>query len=79
MPDRVIQDLVDVGLRGVETWHPQHNSGTVRRYRALAQRLNLLETGGSDFHGEGRSADLGDIPVPERVFAALQRAVPARG
>jgi len=72
--DSVVETLAARGLRGIEVWHPQHNSVTVRRYQALAARLGLLETGGSDFHGEGRSADLGDVPVPPRVLAALKRA-----
>lgn len=76
--DSVVEALAAQGLSGIEVWHPQHSSLTVRRYHALAERLGLLETGGSDFHGEGRSAALGDIPVPERVFAALKQAAGVR-
>jgi predicted metal-dependent phosphoesterase TrpH len=76
--DSVIEGLAAQGLAGIEVWHPQHGALTVRRYQALAERLGLLETGGSDFHGEGRSADLGDVTVPERAFHALKRAVAAR-
>ena len=72
--DSVVEDLASSGLTGIEVWHPQHGPLTVRRYHALAERLGLIETGGSDFHGEGRSADLGDVPVPERVLAPLKRA-----
>jgi 3',5'-nucleoside bisphosphate phosphatase len=76
--DSVIEGLAAHGLGGIEVWHPQHGALTVRRYQALAERLGLLETGGSDFHGEGRSSDLGDVPVPERAFLALKRAVATR-
>ncbi len=72
LPDRVIEDLADSGLRGIEIWHPQHNSATVRRYRALAQRLGLLETGGSDFHGAHRGPDLGGVRVPLRAWHRLR-------
>ena len=72
LPDRVIEDLVEVGLRGIEVWHPQHNSATVRRYRALAQRLGLVETGGSDFHGAHRGPDLGGVRVPLRAWHRLR-------
>jgi len=72
--DSVVEGLAARGLSGIEVWHPQHNQVTVRRYQALAARLGLLETGGSDFHGEGRSADLGDVPVPARALAQLKRA-----
>lgn len=72
--DSVVEALAAEGLRGIEVWHPQHGPVAVRRYQALAERLSLLETGGSDFHGPGRSMDLGDLAVPLRVLAPLQRA-----
>jgi predicted metal-dependent phosphoesterase TrpH len=72
--DSVVEGLAARGLDGIEVWHPQHHPLTVRRYHALADRLGLIATGGSDFHGEGRSADLGDLPVPERVLTALKKA-----
>ena len=77
--DSVMEGLAARGLDGIEVWHPQHGALTVRRYQALAARLGLLETGGSDFHGEHRSVDLGDVAVPERVLATLKRAAAARG
>lgn len=71
--DSVVEGLAARGLNGIEVWHPQHGPLAVRRYQALAERLSLIQTGGSDFHGEGRSANLGDIPVPERAFLELKR------
>lgn len=79
MSDTVIESLAEAGLRGIEVWHPQHNPQTVRRYQALAARLGLLATGGSDYHGPGRGADLGDRPVPARVLEALKRAAGVTG
>ena len=79
MPDSVIERLHASGLRGIEVWHPQHGAATLRRYRALAQRLGLLETGGSDFHGEHRSVDLGELPVPVTVLDPLKRAAGVTG
>ena len=77
--DSVVEGLAARGLSGIEVWHPQHGALAVRRYQALAERLGLIETGGSDFHGEGRSADLGDVAVPERAYIGLKRAVAALG
>jgi hypothetical protein len=79
LPDSVMEYLVDAGLRGVEVWHPQHGAATVRRYRALAMRLRLLETGGSDYHGSGRSTDLGELAVPLGVLARLKEAAGVAG
>jgi len=73
LSDETIERLVAGGLQGIEVWHPHHTAGTVRRYHALARKLKLVETGGSDFHGERRSADLGDLRVPFVAFEALQR------
>jgi hypothetical protein len=79
MPDSVIERLRGCGLRGIEVWHPQHGNATVRRYRALAERLGLLETGGSDFHGEHRSVDLGELPVPVTILDPLKQAAGVTG
>jgi predicted metal-dependent phosphoesterase TrpH len=77
--DSVVESLAAQGLRGIEVWHPQHSPVTVRRYEALAERLGLLVTGGSDFHGPGRSTGLGDLPVPLRVLEPLKRAAGVTG
>ncbi len=79
MPDGVIERLHAAGLRGIEVWHPQHGAATQRRYQALAQRLGLLVTGGSDFHGEHRSVDLGELPVPIAVLDPLKQAAGVSG
>ena len=75
----MIEHLASEGLRGIEVWHPQHGPTTVRHYRTLATKLGLLETGGSDFHGVGRSLDLGDIAVPWSVLGALKDAAGVAG
>lgn len=77
--DGVIETLCDAGLTGVEVWHPQHRSQMVRRYRQLAARLGLIETGGSDFHGPHRSTQLGDVRVPVTVLRRLKEAAGVPG
>jgi predicted metal-dependent phosphoesterase TrpH len=49
-----IERLVPLGLDGIEVWHPSHKSTVTRRLRRIAAAHGLLETGGSDFHGEDR-------------------------
>ena len=75
----VIERLAEDNLRGIEVWHPQHGPSTIRHYQALAGRLGLLATGGSDFHGVGRSVDLGDIAVPFGSLLALKDAAGVAG
>jgi 3',5'-nucleoside bisphosphate phosphatase len=74
LPDLVVEQLADAGLRGIEVWHPQHGAAAVRRFHALARRLNLLETGGSDYHGWPRGTELGELPVPASVLGPLKAA-----
>ena len=49
-----VERLLPCGLDGLEIWHPGHRPGQIRRLRRLARDHSLLETGGSDFHGEDR-------------------------
>lgn len=77
--DLVIEQLAGGGLRGIEVWHPQHGAAAVRRFHALARRLGLLETGGSDYHGWPRGAELGELPVPASVLGPLKQAAGVPG
>ena len=73
--ERVIKDLVDLGLAGIETIHSDHDADQVEKYTALAGRYNLLMTGGSDFHGTNKKdISLGIArgrKVPRAFFDAL--------
>jgi predicted metal-dependent phosphoesterase TrpH len=78
--DELIAPLVDRGLDAIEIYHSDHTPEDVALYRQLATRLNVLISGGSDFHGEdpGRPArmhraTLGVIALPPDDFAALEQ------
>jgi len=43
--------LIDLGLDGVEVVHPSHDKVLQKYYGELADRLKLIATGGSDYHG----------------------------
>jgi hypothetical protein len=49
--DAYIEKLAAAGLDGVETASPDHTVNLGRRYKAAAERLGLVETGGTDWHG----------------------------
>ena len=57
--------LAALGLDGVEVRHPSHDDGEIRRILALTERLGLVPSGGSDWHGQpdGTRA-LGVMRVP---------------
>ncbi len=46
----IIDELSEVGLRGLEVFYPTHGASQTAHFRETAQRLGLLMTGGSDFH-----------------------------
>jgi predicted metal-dependent phosphoesterase TrpH len=54
--ERVVKDLADLGLAGIETIHSDHDAALVEKYTKLAERFGLLQTGGSDFHGTNKKA-----------------------
>lgn len=78
--DELIPDLADAGLAGLEVYHTDHTPEQARHYLALAERHNLLVTGGSDFHGPGHGHEsrLGQVTVPLDAVARLQEAVGRR-
>ena len=48
--ERVVDDFAAQGLAGIEVFYPTHTTEQIARYRALAARLGLVMTAGSDFH-----------------------------
>jgi hypothetical protein len=75
--DGVFERFVPAGLAGIEVFHPRHEPGETARFRALAAQLGLLETGGSDYHGEGRGDALpGSAGIGFEEFARLEASRP---
>jgi predicted metal-dependent phosphoesterase TrpH len=49
--DALLQNLVKIGLAGIEVYYPGHSPQQIRQYTELAENYGLLMTGGTDFHG----------------------------
>ena len=49
--DALLQNLVKIGLAGLEVYYPEHSSQQIQQYKELAGKYGLLMTGGTDFHG----------------------------
>ncbi|ALC83852.1 MULTISPECIES: PHP domain-containing protein [Bacillus] len=45
------EEWVGIGLKGIEVKHPLHDANHRAKAIDLAQRFDLIQTGGSDFHG----------------------------
>jgi 3',5'-nucleoside bisphosphate phosphatase len=66
---RLLPELRDAGLTGIEVYHSEHDAATTERLRRLADSQGLWWTGGSDFHGPAKpAAQLGAVPVPPDVL-----------
>ena len=79
---RVLRQLKDVGLAGVEVYHSDHTDVQTRQYLDLAYGLELLVTGGSDFHGPAKPhVRLGYPRTPLSIVAEpwASRWFPASG
>jgi predicted metal-dependent phosphoesterase TrpH len=69
--DEVIIGLAAAGLAGVEVWHPDHDHAERTRLAALASRLGLVATGGSDDHGSFNDSGLGSQTTPPEEYERL--------
>jgi hypothetical protein len=73
----VVRELVDAGLLGLEVYYRSFDAHTVEAMGAVARSLDLIETGGSDYHGDlGTYAEThASLWVPpevgERLLGAL--------
>ena len=56
--DKKIEYLVDNGLDGIEVYHSNHSPANVEEYLRLAEKYNLLISGGSDYHGPSIKPDI---------------------
>ncbi len=66
--------LAKLGLDGVETRHSDHDTAMVEQCETMALQLDLLTSGGSDFHGERKTVALGGQEVPMAVYERLHAA-----
>lgn len=71
----------ELGIDGVEAWHPTARKSECQRLDAIARELGLAVSAGSDFHGEvrperrlGHSA--GDMIIDDSFLDCLNRAPP---
>lgn len=84
-----LERLAEMGLDGVEALHPDHVPSLRDKFLRAADRIRLVPTGGSDYHGPRTTPDraLGCGRTPPASLAALEArrppgpsgAVPAAG
>ena len=70
--------LVEMGLDGVEVYHPKHDGEIVARLLSHCRERKLLVSGGSDFHSPGDAAELGSAKAPPDIIEPLRELAAAR-
>jgi predicted metal-dependent phosphoesterase TrpH len=71
--DEWIEAFAADGLDAIEVYHSEHDEAASQRYLAMARRLGLAVTGGSDFHGDPSHgpAEPGAVSLPAEDFEDL--------
>lgn len=74
----VLPSLMEAGLVGLEVVHPSHDPSQIQYFLDLAEKLQLLPSGGSDCHGPGGKDQvfLGGWTIPEEWLHRLAAAAP---
>jgi predicted metal-dependent phosphoesterase TrpH len=71
----LLLDLIDCGLGGIELYYEYSIlpiSGDQSRLQDAISGLGLVETGGTDFHGDDTGISMGSVTVPVSVIDLLQ-------
>jgi len=74
--ENVIKDLIKCGIKGIEVYHSIHTDKDIERYLSIANKYDLLISGGSDFHTNKSKKKLGilskeDYVIPYENFSIL--------
>ncbi|MFH1061726.1 MAG: PHP domain-containing protein [Candidatus Omnitrophota bacterium] len=73
--DEAIPELISYGLMALEAFHTDHNQRKSQHYTSLAKKYNLLLSGGSDCHGDGKGFPLmGMVKVPYKILEKMEKA-----
>ena len=74
--ERIVPELLDAGIDGVEVFHPDVNDAARETYSNIARFRGKMLTGGSDDHGTVKAVEtLGTIRVPETLIGPILERV----
>lgn len=71
-----IERIIDLGVDGLECIHPSHPYPVQKNYTKLAEKRNLVITGGSDYHRPSKSGYepyFGIVTLGEQYVESLKR------
>ncbi|MFX1266281.1 MAG: PHP domain-containing protein [Promethearchaeota archaeon] len=72
-PEQLAINLKAVGLIGIEAYYTRYSTEDAQRLVTIANRYNLVATGGTDFHGinAGTEIPIGGVEIPEKSVEQL--------
>jgi predicted metal-dependent phosphoesterase TrpH len=76
----LVSELKNAGLGGIETYYAENRPENIRRFSEWADKLDLICTGGTDFHGKNTpdlklGTGFGQLHVPDEVLGQLKDSV----
>ena len=69
---------VDAGLDGIEVFHRDHTQENRELLISIAEELDLVKTGSSDYHGNGKLNQLAECVTDPCEFEKLESRANAR-
>ncbi|NDV18172.1 PHP domain-containing protein [Pseudodesulfovibrio sp. JC047] len=82
--EKIVKDLMTYGMDGMEVYYTEHTDADIKEYKAMAERLGLLISGGSDFHGSVKpkirlGKGKGGLHVPTELLDRMKADRRAKG
>jgi len=72
------ESMVSAGLDGIEVSHRDHTIEQQALLSDIVKEFNLVATGSSDYHGNGKLNQLGEFTTSELAFETLEAKANAR-
>lgn len=81
--EKLLTNLISMGLSGIEAYYSDHTREQTEAFIRLADKHQLLISGGSDFHGDlipeiRMGTGRGDLFVPYRIYEQMAAALRQR-
>ena len=78
--EELILKLKQMGIGGIEVLYPTHTVQQTLQLKTIAEKYNLLITGGSDFHGKQKpnihlGTGFGKLRVPYELVIRMKKAL----
>lgn len=82
--EKFIVNAKEMGLDGIEVYYSEHTVADTKAYKAIAEKHDLLISGGSDFHGTNKphislGKGKGKLDVPSELLETMKAHRRAKG